>query len=389
MRRVHSTITPTVVHSVAQDALARALPWHPYGQKVSVASLLRLLLLVAVLRSSVSAVLRRFRFGFSHETGRKAVYDNLPDTKALTAGLVDALFSFRPRSWWQKRRWTVAIDLHTEPFYGDPKARGVVGGQKKQGTHYGYCYATAKLIHRRCRYTVGLLPVDGSLKPHEIVAALLAQIAQHGLELRGVVLDSGFDSGEVILLLQERKLGYTIPLRRKGNADNRRNACFKLPAGTLTEVEWVTEKTRRAVKTQAVVVYRKKEDKVYVYAYGNWGQGQAVAAAERAQEMYKRRFGIETGYRQKNECKGKTTAKNPEYRLLLVGVALLVRQVWVWLTAQIARSRRASLREWIGELPLQRLRSWLEQALRQFHPEVQEIELNAPLWTLAGIGMPA
>ena len=49
-----------------------------------------------------------------------------------------------------------------------------------------------------------------------VVGALLAQLDAHGLQVRGVVLDSGFDSGETLLLLQGRGLSYTVPLRRKG-----------------------------------------------------------------------------------------------------------------------------------------------------------------------------
>ena len=53
---------------------------------------------------------------------------------------------------------------------------------------------------------IGLMALTGGEKPHQIVATLLAQIQSRGLQVRGVVLDSGFDSGETLLLLQERAL---------------------------------------------------------------------------------------------------------------------------------------------------------------------------------------
>src|SRR5205085_12504059 len=123
---------------------------------------------------------------------------------------------------------------------------------------------TAELVHRRHRYTVGLLALPGKIKPHEVVAALLAQLDERGVRLRGVVLDSGFDSGETLLLLQGRGLAYTVPLRRKGRGHNRRNACFDLPLGTVTTVSWVTEQTRRPVQTQAAVLRRPGDKRVYV-----------------------------------------------------------------------------------------------------------------------------
>jgi len=389
MRHLHSTITPALVRRTARAALQHALPCRPYGRKVTEARLLDLLLLVAALRSSLFAVVRRFRFGFSHETARKAVRANLPALDPLTTRLVNALHRLSDRL--RRRRWVVALDLHDCPFYGDRRTRGIVGGPKKQGTNYFYRYATAELVHRRHRYTVGLLPVGGNLKPHEVVAALLAQLDQRGLRLRGVVLDSGFDSGETLLLLQERDLAYTVPLRRKGRGANRRNACFALPVGTVTTVDWVTEQTRQPVQTQAVVVQRPREKDVRVYAFRGWSRHRAVAAAQaavaarQAKQWYRRRFGIETSYRQLNEAKGRTTQKDLAYRLLLVGLALLLRQAWVWLTGQLARSRGARPTAWLGELPLQRLLHWLADVLQGKYPEEKAIHLNQPLPCLEGL----
>jgi hypothetical protein len=71
-------------------------------------------------------------------------------------------------------------------------------------------------------------------------------VAARGLAIGGVVLDAGFDSGETILLLQQRGLSYAVPLRKKGNGTNRRNECYAQPSGTIGTMEWTTEKSRRA-----------------------------------------------------------------------------------------------------------------------------------------------
>lgn len=389
MRRCYSTITPAVVRRTAQAVLQQALPCKPYGRLVSVARLLGLLLMVAARRSSLSAVVRRFRLGFSHETARKAVHANLPDSATLTAALVGALHRLSGRH--RRRRWVVAIDLHYQPFYGARSTPGIVGGPKKQGTHYFYGYATAELVHRRHRYTVGLIGVEGPFKPHEVVATLLTQLDERGVRLRGVVLDSGFDSGETLLALQDRRLAYTVPLRRKGRGSNRRNACFALPVGTVTLLDWITEDRRRPVQTRAVVGRRPGESKVQVYAFAGWRPGRALAAASaavaarQARQWYRRRFGIETSYRQLHECQGRTTKKDRVYRLLLVGLALLLRQVWVWLTGQLARDRGAGSTEWLEELPLQRLLDWLAEVLQRQYPEEKVIALQQPLQALEGL----
>jgi hypothetical protein len=335
--------------------------------------------------SSLSAVVRRFRFGFSHETARQAVAANLPDLDALTTGLVDALYCFGSRAL-RRRAWVVALDEHRNPFYGDRSTPGVTGGQKKHGTKYAYGYATAVLVHHRHRFTVGLVALTGGEKPHEIVAALLAQLTARGLPLRGVVLDSGFDSGETLLLLQERQLSYTVPLRRKGNSNNRRNALWQLQVGTVTQAEWRTDQTNRPVSTQVVVLRRPTEKDKKVYAFGGWDAKQARSTAQRARlakRWYRKRFGIETSYRQMNECKMKTTKKDVRYRLLLIGLALLLRQVWVWLTAQVACDRGLRPTAWVGELRLARLGEWLADLLKRKYKEEKVIRLGSPLLPLA------
>jgi IS4 transposase len=56
-------------------------------------------------------------------------------------------------------------------------------------------------------------------------------------------------------------------------------------------------------------------------------------------ETYRKRFGIETSYRQMNEARIKTSTRDPGQRLLFVGIALVLRNVWVWLHFQLAKGK--------------------------------------------------
>lgn len=384
MRHRHCTLTPSVVRSLARAALGRVRPWVGHGRRVTADRLLDRLLLVAALGSSLSAVVRRFAFGFGHETARQAVRVNLPGLDSLTAGLADALHAFGDRSW-RQRRWDRAVDLHYCPFDGDRRTPPVVGGPHQQGTKYFDAYATAVLWHQQRRYTVGLLPVGGGQPPHRLLAAVLDQRHARGLRLRGVALDSGFDSGDTLRLLQQRGLSYVVPLRRKGKGPNARNAWFDRPHDQVFTARWTTERSRRPTRTRAVVGRRPHDGKVLVYAFEGWGVGAARSAAERARRArlarrkYRSRYGIETSYRQLNQGKGQTTAKDAGYRLLLVGLALLRRQAWVWLTAPLARRRGLDRRAWVGERPLARLLGWFAEALRRHYQERLVMELGQPL----------
>lgn len=378
MRHVHR-ITPKDVHRRARHALGRSLDWKPFHESVSVNQLLDLLLLMAASTASLFAVVRRF-FPFSHQTASLAVKANLPDRAhpgRLIRGLVDALFDvarFSPRD--LRRAWMAAIDINNNPYYGKTTP-DIVGGPKKQGTKRFFAYATVVLLHKRRRYTVALEPVAPKTKPHELVRLLLDRIAAKGLKIRGVTLDSAFDSGDTLLLLQERSLAYSIPLRRKGSGRNARNQCFEGRHRLIRWTEWTTEVTRRRVRTCTLLW--KGKAKTMVFAFQGWSGDRARNVHQRAnylRHLYKRRFGIETSYRQKNQGQATTTSRDPIYRLLLEGIAYLLRQVWVVLTEELARLMKASPNAWIGALPLQQMVDWLIHELTKLHPETQEITVE-------------
>ena len=60
--------------------------------------------------------------------------------------------------------------------------------------------------------------------------------------------------------------------------------------------------------------------------------GLKRSADEIAQE-YRRRFGIESSYRQLRQCLSRSTTRDLCSKLLQVGIALLLRNVWVCLNA--------------------------------------------------------
>src|SRR5262249_36966065 len=98
--------------------------------------------------------------------------------------------------------------------------------------------------------------------------------------------------------------------------------------------------------------------------------------ARRASEKYGGRFGIETSYRQLNEAKAQTTKKDAAYRLLLGGIALLLRQAWGWLSGQVARARGLDGGQGGGGLPLAEMLEWLAFSLGRTYAKVRAAHLG-------------
>lgn len=378
MRRGDHNITPAVVRAHVMEPLRAAFDWKS-RPSVSVDQLLRFLLLAATASSSLFHVVGRF-FSFSHDSARRAVSDNCPSLESVATGLnrcLHQVFQWSRPS--RRRRWFLAIDTHFVPYYGRRTA-DVVGGPRKAGTKYFFGYATAVLIHQRRRYTVALEPLSPRVRPHEVVRRLLDRVAEFGLAIQGVTADSWFDSGDTLRLLQERRLDYAIPLRRKGRGTNARNQLFERPTDTVHTATWKTEVGAKPVTT-AVYLWRRPGRRAAMVIAFSAGASVAHRATRQqgrqARRLYQARFGIETSYRQKNQARAMTTSRSPAYRLLLEGLGHLIRQVWVLLTEQLARrTRRQHQRRWVGELRLATLIHWLDDALRDGLAEIRTISLN-------------
>jgi Transposase DDE domain len=359
MCRYHSTLDATAVRADARGRLVRGLQLRDCGQKLSAERLADLLLLMAGWGLSLCglfAVLRGLRC--CYETARLALRANLPDHDVLLDRLRGCLLDVVPARLLRRRDWDVAIDLHDVPYYGDPASTpGARRGQRKAGTDKYFTFATAVLLNHGCRYTVGLLPVE-SPRPEPVVRLLLDQLRQAGLHVRRLLLDRGFYAAEVVRLLQQRRVPFIVPVIKRGRlgGDGQASgtlAFFRKSRGGLFTYRWRRrgKKNGPEVEVRVAVTFapgpRGKRRRL-VYAY--WGLGAVSGPWLAAQ--YRRRFGIETSYRQLNQGLAPTSSKDRRVRLLLVGLALLLRNVWVLLHGEVLARRRGGRRV----LQLHRLR---------------------------------
>ncbi len=92
-------------------------------------------------------------------------------------------------------------------------------------------------------------------------------------------------------------------------------------------------------------------------------------------ETYRKRFGIETSYRQSNECRIRTSTRKPQLRLLYFALSMIMRNCWVWFEQTYVMNngrRRSQERENYFSFKdlLERLRKFLEEDLRVLTAEI-------------------
>ncbi|MHC5719568.1 MAG: hypothetical protein ACYTX0_47885, partial [Nostoc sp.] len=91
---------------------------------------------------------------------------------------------------------------------------------------------------------------------------------------------------------------------------------------------------------------------------------------------YRLRFGIESSYRMKNQCRIKTTIKNPTIRLLFVALAFLIINVWIYLVWHyISRFKRSTRQVFSDLFTLKQMLEFLRQVIDRNYGVACEIYL--------------
>jgi Transposase DDE domain len=375
MRRNQSTLSCKGVCCFAVKILVGAL-----GVLGSIGSgAVTPLLLVEVLvrasaeRRSLDAIARLAKTAPSVETIRKALLRWLPATAAkLEPVITEALHRRLPKALGRRSR-TMAIDFHNKPYYGDKNTPGTIRGQRKASTKTFFAYATLMVIRKGLTFTVGLMPVVKDQEMTTIIDSLLRQAALKGLKPRRLLLDRGFYAAKVMLHLEECGIPYVIPMIRRGKSGKTAEECtataqfFVKGREGWTTYEWqarIRKNGRRTgytkVKTQVCMAPAPREGAgPLVFAC----HGMNNMAPKEVAELYRRRFRIETSYRQMHEGLALTCSKNPVYRLLLVLIALVLRNLWLWLHWTLF-SERGETKHRILRLELMRARRMLHSIIR-------------------------
>src|SRR4029077_1051537 len=339
------------------------LPDH--GPKTKAPLLLAILFWAAARLASLAAACKALRDAPSDQAVRDALFATLPEFHELQRRLNRALAGGVPKALC-RRKQRVAIDLTLLPYYGLPESdpEEIYKGPWKAGTHHAHAYATAYVICKGCRLTLGLRAVHHSDPWDVVVGDLLRQVRKAGVRVGLVLVDRGFYSVAVIRYLQAARYPFLMPMIRRGRRpEHPEGASGTWAFTTRRRSGWaeytLADKRGRRATVRVCLCYRralprrpgarKRRPQMWLYAY--WGVQPSRVTWVR--ETYRKRFGIESSYRQLKEGLIRTSTRSPQLRLLFVGLALLLRNVYVWLHWEVLARRRRGYRVVdLNQLPL-------------------------------------
>jgi putative transposase len=371
LRVVEYTITRSAVQQHAAQLIRSCLRVGDYSARCTAAVMLHVLFAACSRACSLSAACWSLATAPSRETVRKAWLSWLPAREELLRRLNRALADEVPRAL-RRRDQQVAIDLVLIPYHGQPLLDicEVYRSQANSGTSHFHAYATAYVNYRGQRFTLAMTYVQRGEKLAEVLKRLLRRLSGLGISVRMLLLDRGFWSVAVIRYLQAARYPLLMPVVLRGRKAEHPEG----PSGTrvfaIRKTSGWDEYTLTAADKQkarvSVCVHCRNYDgqwgrhgrQALVYAF--WGINPTSTGWVR--QTYRRRFAIETSYRQMHQGRARTSTRNPEVRLLLVGVALVLRDVWVWLHyAVLSTPRRGNPRYNLERLTLKSMLGWLQQ----------------------------
>jgi hypothetical protein len=193
------------------------------------------------------------------------------------------------------------------------------------------------------------MPVDQFTEKANAVATLLKKTKQKGVHVKLVLLDRGFFCADVINLLNKLHVHFVMPAvkhqtDKKAIAAHHNSTAACIVRFTLGEGEKAArfnltiypvpkEQMKNRSKNQKQL---SLEDLYFVFAT-NLHRSVAASVSYIPVE-YRRRWGIETGYRVMGMVKAKTTSKNYVLRLTYRLAATFVYNVWQYANFLLCRA---------------------------------------------------
>lgn len=378
--RTSHTISSCEVHQWALSWLVESMRLKDHGWLCTAVVVWNIVLRAAARTSSLSAACRDLTNGPSDQAVLNALTDGLPKTlRVLEDRLNGALVDPLPRRL-QRRSWSVAIDWHLVPYYGEPKRtrNEIFYGKPRQGTKKFHAYATACIVSHGVRYTLAVTWVRRHETTVVALGRLLARIREKGLKIKRLLLDRAFFSATVTHFLQTKQIPFLMPVMFRGrtikNTKKKRN-----PTG----LHWIKRQKagsyphtlKNKTQTAEITVYvayrthknrkdgKRKQQKLLFGAWRVHGSPQEI------RDTYRKRFGIETSYRQWRQARIFTCTRDPHLRLVFVVIGLLLRNVWVWIhETLLAEGSGDSMTQHLEKLRFRRMLDWIAfEVIAQLH----------------------
>jgi len=349
---------------------------HTYGAP----AVFHLVLYAAIQASTLTMARKQLASGPSANTVRYHLEDQVLGDIAVLEDELNELLVSDLLPGLRGGRAKVAIDLVDVPYQGQPleEEKELCRGPAKEGTTWFHRYATAYVIKKNKRCTIAMTYVRKGEKLTDVLQRLWRRLEALGLTIARLYLDKGFCSIPVLRFLRRQGLPFVMPMPVRGGAERGVRRLFHGRRGYATRYTMRSEENGRLTVDVWVACkynagkYERHGVEYFVYIIhdipeGSWHQ---------LYEDYRQRFGIESSYRLMNRVRARTSSRNPALRLLYVGLALVLLNLWVackW--ESVSHPRRGGRWVYHDRFPLDLFCTFLRTEIEGRYGVVKEIVL--------------
>jgi hypothetical protein len=267
---------------------------------------------------SVCAAVRDMADAPSDQAVFTALIEGMPRTlPVLEKRLNLALTTHLPRRL-QRHSREVAIDFHLVPYYGTAhKSRNeIYYGQPKAGTKHFHAYASACVVEYGVRYTVALTWVRRHESMVKVLGRLLEQMRKIELKTKCLLLDRAFFNVPVAEFLQQEQMPFLMPVMFRGRRPKKpaKKGLHWIKRQSAGWYKHVLKNGKKEVPIRVCVGYRRhrnRADRKQVTKKLLFGAWRISGSPTEIRERYRKRFGIETSYRQLRQARIYTCVKDP------------------------------------------------------------------------------
>jgi hypothetical protein len=235
-----------------------------------------------------------------------------------------------------------AIDYSDDRFYGKYNSK-IRRSKKDRGTNLFYTHASLHVVEKGKRvtiFTVQVLPLDD----HALIVEKLVQAARaRGIRMHTLLIDRGFSSVDVKNALDRLRIRYLTPAIKN---DNVKEAIEDYDNGLIPAMIGFTMKNaERQEASFNLLMYRKPDAKVsdpvhkrYIAFATNMPYEEALRVFSLLPDEYRRRWGIESGFRVQDNVQAKTTSADYTIRTVYLMLSVFLYNVWILANAILAES---------------------------------------------------
>ena len=212
------------------------------------------------------------------------------------------------------------IDFHRDPSYSKIHPKGVTKGQPKNSTQYAWSYLTAELLIGQRRQTIAIVDRHRNERMVDHVSRLFAEIPDR-FHYQAVIFDGEFPTVNVLRFFHQKHLHFLGRFPAHGDFKQIMKNAADTPEAKAKQF-WI----------QTCITNKQNEDAFFEVTW-EWTPGgpkllikdiEWHLTIHSAEEIYGKRFNIESGFRDTHLFQPRTNTSNISVRLMLI----FIGKVW-------------------------------------------------------------